>query len=518
VPGSLPLTLLVDVSAQVAATRKRLEKRRLLAAILRSAPPEERGLVVAFLMGVVPHGPLGVGYAALSGVDAAPVDDPVLGLADIDEAFCELAETAGPGSQERRRRILERIYARTDRPGQRFLTGLIGGELRQGAQEGLMADAVAEAFDVEPAAVRRAAMFAGDLVPVALAASEGGQSAVEAFGLELFTPVQPMLAQSAASVTEALEKIGPAAVEWKFDGARLQIHRNDDRVALYTRNLRDITGQLPGVVERIRKLPARTMILDAEVMAFGATGRPEPFQETMGRFGTQEAVDKGLDLFVFDALHFDGVDLVDLPDSERRSRLETIIPADLLVPRLATDDPEAGEAFFEDAIATGHEGVMVKALAGTYEAGRRGSAWIKVKPVHTLDLVVLAVEWGSGRRSGWLSNIHLGARDPDSGGFVMLGKTFKGMTDEMLEWQTARFLELEERRTPRTVWVRPEQVVEIAFDGVQASTRYPGGMALRFARVKQYRDDKSAEEADTLDTVRTFFERSRSKPEAQGDE
>ncbi len=515
---STPLAALVDVSTRVAATRKRTEKRRHLADMLRSARPDELGLVVAFLMGVVPHGPLGVGYAALSALDVPAAADPLLSLAEIDAAFDDLAGTSGPGSQDRRRRILEGLYSSTDTQGQRFLGGLIGGELRHGAQAGLMADAVAEAFGLDAAAVRRAAMFAGDLVPVAVAAAAGGEDALGGFGLELFTPVQPMLAQSAPSVTEAIERTGPAAVEWKFDGARLQIHRDGDTVALYTRNLRDITAQLPGIVDRIRALPAGTMILDAEVMAFGSSGRPEPFQETMGRFGTQEATDKGLDLFVFDALHLDGEDLVDLPDAERRTRLEEVVPADLLVPRLATHDPAAGESFFEDAIATGHEGVMVKSLAATYEAGRRGAGWIKVKPVHTLDLVVLAVEWGSGRRSGWLSNIHLGARDPAAGTFVMLGKTFKGMTDEMLQWQTDRFLELEERRTARTVWVRPEQVVEIAFDGIQASTRYPGGMALRFARVKQYRDDKTAEEADTIATVRQFFERSRSGSTAQGDE
>lgn len=478
--------------------------------MLATSPRADLALIVAYLMGVVPQGKLGIGYASLSALEVKPARDPHLPLQEIDAVFDHLVGTSGPGARRRREQLLEELFAATDREGQRFLAGLITGELRQGAQEGLMVEAVAAAYGIEPALVRRAAMLAGDLVAVAGAAADGGRDAVEDFGLTLFQPVQPMLAQAAPDVREAMERLSHAALEWKFDGARLQIHVLGERVRLFSRNLRDITSQLPGVVEKIRSLGIERGILDGEVIAMRSGDRPAPFQETVGRFASHEDPPESLNLFVFDALHLGGEDLIDMPDRDRRSRLETSLPRDLLVPRIETSDLASAEAFFADAVERGHEGVVVKSPDAAYEAGRRGVGWIKVKPVHTLDLVVLAVEWGTGRRRGLLSNIHLGARDEAAGGFVMLGKTFKGMTDEVLAWQTERFLDLETQRDGRIVHVRPEQVVEIAFDGLQASSRYPGGMALRFARVRRYRDDKTSDQADTIATVRSIFERSRS--------
>jgi len=374
------------------------------------------------------------------------------------------------------------------------------GELRQGALAGVMADAIARAADVPAAAVRRAAMLAGDLGAVAAAVIADGGAGLEGFRLELLRPVQPMLAQTAETLEEALERARPAAVEWKLDGARIQAHRVGDQVRVFTRNLADVTERLPEVVEAVRALAVKSVVLDGEAIALDAEGRPQPFQVTMSRFGSRASVEPPLTAFFFDCLHLDGEDLVGRPARERLAAL----PDELRVPRIETDDAAEAEAFLEDALARGHEGVMVKALDAPYEAGRRGTGWIKVKRAHTLDLVVLAAEWGHGRRSGRLSNLHLGARDPTTGGFVMLGKTFKGMTDAMLAWQTERFLELETHGDGHTVYVRPEQVVEIAFDGVQTSRRYPGGVALRFARVKGYRPDKRAEEADTIETVRAL--------------
>jgi DNA ligase-1 len=296
-----------------------------------------------------------------------------------------------------------------------------------------------------------------------------------------------------------------AAVEWKLDGIRIQAHLDQGSVRLFTRTLDEITGRLPEVVAALAKLPVRAAVFDGELIALRADGRPLPFQDTAARTASQgTAATVPLSVFLFDALHLDGADLIDLPAWRRHAELTWAVPPELLMPRLVTGSAAEAEAFFADAIAHGHEGVVVKALDAPYAAGRRGAGWIKVKPRHTLDLVVLAVEWGHGRRRGWLSNLHLGARDPDTGGFVMLGKTFKGLTDELLSWQTTRLLALEDHRDAYTVYVRPELVVEIAFDGVQRSPRYPGGLALRFARVLRYRDDKSAAEADTIDTVRAL--------------
>ena len=395
-------------------------------------------------------------------------------------------------------------------PEQAFLRGLVLGELRQGASAGIMEEAIARAANTPIGLVRRAGMVTGDLALVGERALAGGSEGLAEFGMQLFAPLKPMLAQSAGDVAEALEKTGPAAVEYKIDGARIQVHRRGGTVRVYSRNLREITHQLPDIVDLVAGLDVEAVILDGEAVALARSGRPEPFQVSMGRFGSELGVadlrfQTPLVAYFFDCLHLDGRDLIDEPTSVRAQVLADTVPGGLITPRLEIADATDGTAFFEEAVAAGFEGVVVKALDAPYEAGRRGAAWVKVKPVHTLDLVVLAIEWGSGRRQGWLSNLHLGARDPESGEFVMLGKTFKGMTDAMLEWQTARFLELETHRDRGAVYVRPEQVVEIAFDGVQRSTRYPGGVALRFARVKQYRDDKRADEADTIETVRAFL-------------
>ena len=371
-----------------------------------------------------------------------------------------------------------------------------------------MTDAVARAAAVPVTDVRRAMMLRGSLGAVAAAALAGGHEALHAFGLEVGRPVRPMLAASATSIEEALAKIGPgvqAAVEWKLDGIRIQAHLTAGEVRLFTRTLDEITGRLPEVVATLATLPVRAAVLDGELIALRSDGRPMPFQDTAARTATQDAIPAvPLSVFLFDALHRDGADLIDLPDWQRHAELARAVPPELLMPRLVTDSADEATAFFRDAICRGHEGVVVKSLDTPYAAGRRGAGWIKVKPRHTLDLVVLAVEWGHGRRRGWLSNLHLGARDPATGGFVMLGKTFKGLTDELLTWQTSRLLTLEDRRDSYTVYVRPELVVEIAFDGVQRSPRYPGGLALRFARVLRYREDKSAAEADTIDMVRAL--------------
>jgi DNA ligase-1 len=431
----------------------------------------------------------------------------------------------GPGSQARRRALLGALYAAATAEEQRLLTGLFSGELRQGAQAGLLADAVARAADVPVAAVRRALLLAGDLRAVAVAALDGGAPALAAFGLQVGRPLAPMLAQSAPSVDEALAATGtPAVVDVKLDGIRIQVHRSGHDIAVFTRSLDDITARVPEVVAAVRALPARELVLDGEAIGLDATGRPLPFQETSsraarrttpsttGRAPVAPAVlaaaettgEPVLTPYFFDLLHLDGEDLIDLPGRERWAALAAAVDPSLLVGRMEVDGPErAGEAFAA-AIDAGQEGVVVKAPDAPYDAGRRGSAWVKVKPRHTLDLVVLAVEWGSGRRQGWLSNLHLGARDPRTGDFVMLGKTFKGLTDEVLRWQTERFLSLAVERGDWVVRVRPEQVVEIAFDGVQTSSRYPGGVALRFARVVRYRDDKTAAEADTIDAVRAI--------------
>jgi DNA ligase-1 len=430
-----------------------------------------------------------------------------LTLSEVDSGFSAIGAVSGKGSAAARKALVGELFGRATADEQRFLVGLLSGELRQGALEGVMTEAVARAADVPVAEVRRAMMLRGSLGVVAAAALSGGSAALAAFGLEIGRPVRPMLAASAPSIEDALAKAGtPAAVEWKLDGIRIQAHLAGGNVRLFTRTLDDITSRLPEVVAVLAKLPVSAAVLDGELIALREGGRPLPFQDTAARTASFESSGPPvpLSVFLFDALHLDGTDLIDAEDGERHSALARVVPADLLMPRLVTASAEEATAFFTDALAHGHEGVVVKSLTTAYAAGRRGAGWIKVKPRHTLDLVVLAVEWGHGRRRGWLSNLHLGARDPATGGFVMLGKTFKGLTDELLTWQTERLLALEERRDSYTVYVRPELVVEIAFDGVQRSPRYPGGLALRFARVLRYREDKTAAEADTIDTVRAL--------------
>ncbi|UYM07205.1 ATP-dependent DNA ligase [Solicola gregarius] len=490
----------VEVSRTVAATRSRLAKREAIAALLRATPPDNVELVVAYLAGALPQRRTGLGWRSL-GELPAPAAEPSLEIGEVDAALERISQLAGSGSASTRADAAAALFARATADEQAFLRSLIVGELRQGALDAVMLDAIADASGVPATSVRRAAMLAGATAPVAVAALTRDREAVEAFTLTVGTPVRPMLASSAPDVPAAFDKIGArAAVDVKLDGIRIQAHKRDGEVSLYTRSLDDITDRLAGVAERIAMLPYDALILDGEVIALDDDGRPRPFQDTASRTATHGESAVTLAPFFFDCLHLDE-DLIDRPLGERIEILTDALPDDLLVPRLITDDARAAEAFFTDMVDQGQEGVVVKTLDAPYEAGRRGAGWVKVKPRHTLDLVVLAVEWGNGRRQGWLSNIHLGARDAD-GGFVMLGKTFKGMTDEMLTWQTERFLELEESRDRHIVYVRPEQVVEIAFDGLQRSTRYPGGLALRFARVLRYRDDKSAEEADTIDRVR----------------
>jgi len=493
------------ISERVAATAARKEKIALLAAGLSAMDDDELAVGAAYLAGVVPQGSFGVGYASLRDLPPAATTSS-LTLLDVDAVLAATADVSGRGAAAARRTTLERILVNATEAEQGFLMALLLGGLRQGANERLMMDAVAKASAVPATSVRRAAMFTGDVAEVAGIARAGGRAAVAAVGLRLFRPVQPMLAKTAGDIAAGIETLGGAAVERKLDGARIQVHIADGEVRVFTRNLNDVTGRVPEVVAAALELPVQAAVFDGEAIALDSSGRPRPFQVTMARFGSGTAEQTvTLSPYLFDVLHVDGADVLDLPTRDRLDILDRTVPDQYRVPRLVTADVDDAAGFFAATIAAGHEGVMLKSLDSPYEAGRRGAGWLKVKPVHTLDLVVLAVEWGSGRRHGWLSNIHLGARAAD-GSFVMLGKTFKGMTDKILEWQTERFLELETNREGRVVHVRPEQVVEIAFDGVQASSRYPGGMALRFARVKGYREDKPAEEADTIDTVRAMFE------------
>jgi DNA ligase-1 len=499
-------------SVEVGATPSRLGKIARLATLLKSAGPDEVAVVVSWLSGELAQRQIGVGWAALRSLPP-PAAEPTLTVRAVDAAFSEIGRTSGAGSQSRRAALLAELFGAATAQEHTFLRRLLGGELRQGALTGVMADAVARAADVPAPDVRRAAMLGGELPAVAAAALTDGVAGLARFRLEVGRPVGPMLAQTASSVPDALDRLGSSAVfEAKLDGARVQIHRAGDRVSIYTRSLDDVTGRLPEVVAATLALPVKTLIADGEAIALRPDGRPHKFQVTASRFGRSVDIAAAhaaqpLSVFFFDVLHHDGVDLLDEPLHRRAAVLADIVPSEHRVDRLVSSDADAAQQFLDRTLAAGHEGVMAKSLTAPYEAGRRGASWLKVKPVHTLDLVVLAVEWGSGRRTGKLSNIHLGARDPESGGFVMLGKTFKGMTDEMLDWQTRRFLELATGPTDGyVVPLRPEQVVEIAFDGVQGSTRYPGGMALRFARVLRYRDDKSAAEADTIDMIRALYE------------
>ena len=498
---------LVGVSAAVRATRSRIRKRELLADTLRSTVAGEVRIAVSYLSGELPQGRVGLGYATVYGVDAAPAERPSLSLQEVDSQITDLSLLSEPGSNGRRTEALEALLGVASAAEQAFLRGLLLRELRQGALENSMAEALAI---VDAATVQRAVMLSGDLSAVAETVLTGGADGLASFRLTLFRPIKPMLAGTAEDVGGVLARHSPAALETKIDGARIQVHRQGDKVAVYTRNLREVTDQLPEVVATVRSWDCEQAIVDGEVIALQPGRTPEPFQVTMSRFGTRRKAGGTIDTvpltpFFFDCLLLDGEDLIDDEAQRRREALETVAATENLPPRIVTDDVAVAQAFYSDVLETGHEGVMVKSLSGPYGAGRRGAGWLKVKPAHTLDLVVIAVEWGSGRRTGWLSNLHLGALDPATSEFVMLGKTFKGLTDETLAWQTERFLDLESHRDGHVVHVRPEQVVEIAFDGIQQSSRYPGGMALRFAKVKGYRDDKPATEADTIETVASIF-------------
>jgi DNA ligase-1 len=504
------LAALVDASAQAAATASRLAKRDAIAALLRDAESDEVEIAVAWLAGEARQGRIGVGWATLAALRGAPASSPTLTLREADAALGAVATTSGKGSAAARSATLAALFTRATEAEQDFLIRLLVGELRQGALEGVMLDAVAAASGLPVADVRRAAMVSGSLVETARVAMAEGAAGLARFAVALHRPIQPMLATPADDIASAMAALGTAALEWKVDGARVQVHKAGGEVRVYTRALKDVTASAPEIVEAMHALAASELILDGEAVALAADGAPLPFQVTMRRFGRKLDVERlraelPLAVYFFDCLHAEGESLLDRPGHERFAALAAALPAALVIPRIVTADVGTAENFYADALGRGHEGVMAKALDAPYEAGRRGAGWLKVKRAHTLDLVVLAAEWGHGRRQGWLSNLHLGARDPAHGGWVMLGKTFKGMTDAMLEWQTGELLALETGRDAGTVWVRPERVVEIAFNDLQESPHYPGGLALRFARVKAYRDDKSAADADTIDTVRAVY-------------
>ncbi|MGH6657228.1 MAG: ATP-dependent DNA ligase [Actinocrinis sp.] len=494
----------VQVSAVVAATRSRLAKVEALAGLLRAVAADEVRIVAAFLVGVPLQGRFGTGWRTLVQVEAPPAGAPALTVGQVDRAFTDLAGTSGTGSRNRRAQLLGDLLRASTADEQNFLLRLLTGELRQGALEGVMLDAVAKAAGVPGEQVRRAFMLSGSLPDTALAALTGDPDALAAFVLEVGRPVRPMLASPAESLADAVTELGEVSVEYKLDGARIQVHRKGEQVSVYTRTLREITAGVPELVELVRALPCDSVVLDGETLALNDDGRPRPFQETMSRFGAASGRDLLLRPYFFDCLHLDGADLLDAPLNDRQAALAKVA-GPYVIPGVHQPSVEQARDVLDAALAAGHEGVMVKALSAPYAAGRRGRAWQKVKPVHTLDLIVLAAEWGHGRRTGLLSNLHLGARDPDGGPPVMVGKTFKGLTDELLAWQTERFPEYEQRRTDWTVYLRPELVVEIALDGVQVSPRYPGGVALRFARVVRYRPDKPAPEADTIDEIRALL-------------
>lgn len=499
------LDVLSATSAEVAATSARSAKIRLIADCLRAAEPADVPIVVAYLAGELRQRKPGVGPAALRDLPE-PAASPALTVGEVDAAFAAMAALSGPGSATRRTEQFRQLTARATAAEQRLIAALVAGGLRQGAMDGVMVEAVIAATGLPASDVRRAVMMAGGVGPVAVAALTDGAAGIAEFALQVGRPVRPMLAQPGTDVEAALSRTGPAAVEWKLDGIRVQVHRDGAEVGVFTRSLDDITARVPEVVAAVRELQVRSVVLDGEAIALRPDGRPLPFQATAARGAQQDAGVNGrvpLTSFFFDCLHLDGADLTGTSAATRRAELERVVPPSLLVPRREVASAAEAAEFLAAALAAGHEGVVVKSLVAGYDAGRRGAGWVKVKPRHTLDLVVLAVEWGHGRRRGRLSNLHLGARDP-AGGFVMLGKTFKGMTDELLTWQTQRFQELKLEDNGWVVTVRPEQVVEIAFDGVQRSPRYPAGLALRFARVLRYRDDKPAAEADTIDTVRAI--------------
>jgi DNA ligase-1 len=512
----MELARLVELVGRVRATPRKTEKIALMAEFLEETREREISLAALYLSGTLPQGRIGLGWRAVQGaLGEGPRTGEPLTLADMDRAFDAVAAEAGTGSAGRRAGALRALFDRAEPAERRLLAELILGGLRQGALEGLVLEAVAKAAGVPAAAVRQAAMYSGDVGQVARAALEQGAGALAGFSLRLLAPVAPMLASPAEDVGAALERLGEAAFEYKLDGARIQVHKAGDEVRVFTRNLQDATDRVPEVVEWVRGLPSRELVMEGETIALRADGRPEPFQATMSRFGRSRNVaaaraEVPLSSFFFDLLLLEGEGpLVTLPYGERLALLARVVEADRLLPRIVTADAEVAERFLRQSLDQGHEGLMAKSLAAPYVAGQRGFHWLKLKRARTLDLVILAAEWGSGRRRGWLSNLHLGARDPASGQFVMLGKTFKGLTDQMLRWQTETLQSLETGRDEMTVFLRPEVVVEIAFSDLQESPRYPGGLALRFARVKRYRTDKTAEQADTIQTVQEIFRQQR---------
>ncbi len=497
------LAAVVTASNEVAGTSARSRKVAILAELLRRLDAGgEVAIAAAFLSGVPRQGRVGVGYSTVYGVERAPASEPSLTVHDLDRAITEIQGATGSGSATRRKQLLGDLLDRATEQEADFVRRLLTGELRQGALAGIMTDAVAKAAGVGVEATRRAFMLSGDLPRTAEIAMTEGEDGLRAVGFEIFRPILPMLASTAESVADAVASFDRASVEWKLDGIRIQIHRREGEVHIYTRNLNDITHTLPGIVDAVLRLPVKQAVFDGEALWMAEDG-PASFQETVSRIDS-DAPPEGIVTFLFDVLHVDGEDLLDTPLQERVSRLEALAPH-LKVPGTLTSDPVQGERVLDDSLRGGHEGVVVKDAASLYGAGRRGKAWRKVKPVRTYDLVVLGAEWGHGRRQGWLSNLHFGARDPATGGFVMVGKCFKGLTDELLEWQTKELLEREAARRGIAVMVRPELVVEVALDGVQSSTRYPGGIALRFARVKRYRPDKKPEDADTIDDLRALL-------------
>ncbi len=499
----------VQTAAAVAATSSRLAKVAELSALLRRVPTDDIAPTVGFLVGRVRQGRVGVGYRTVSALMGDPADQASITVADLDRLLDLLLATEGVGSSTARTDALRAIARRATAEEQAFITRVLLGEMRTGALEGILVDGIASAAAVPTASVRRAVMLSGDLGGTAQTALTTGETGLAEIGLAVGTPVLPMLASTAADPAAALAMTGAASVEVKLDGARIQVHRRGEDIRVFTRNLADITRRVPEVVEVVRGFSVEDVILDGETLSLDEAGAPRPFQETMSRFGADAPRTALLKPWFFDVLHVDGVDLIDEPLSVRQEALARVVGA-YRISGEVTADPAVAERVSREALAAGHEGIVVKAIDSIYAAGRRGKSWVKVKPVHTYDLVVLAVEWGSGRRTGWLSNLHLGAFDGDGefgepGSFVMVGKTFKGLTDELLRWQTEHFQQIEVRRTRATVFVEPTTVVEIAIDGVQRSTRYPGGIALRFARVKGYREDKLPIDGDTIQTLRSML-------------
>ncbi|WP_369633895.1 ATP-dependent DNA ligase [Nocardia sp. JMUB6875] len=499
------LSEVVEASREVRATSSRKNKINIFAGLLKRAAADELAQVVAWLSGDLLQGRIGTGWRTLTALEVESAAAPTLSVDDVDKSFDQLGEITGSGSAARRQELLASLFGAATRDEHDFLLRLLTGEMRQGALTAIVAEAVAVAFEVPIAAVRRAHMLSGRLPVTAVAARTGGVAALEAFRLEVGRPIQPMLASPGATLDEAMAEFGgEVSVEHKMDGARIQVHRDGDRVWVFTRTLREITASVPELVDLVRKLDCTSVVLDGETLALNDSGRPRPFQETMSRFGAATAQELLLHPYFFDCLHRDGVDLLDAPLRERRAAL-TEVAGGLSIPALIAPDAEAAAEYFDGALAAGHEGIMIKSLAAPYAAGRRGRAWQKIKPTHTLDLIVLGAEWGYGRRTGYLSNLHLGARDPEGGEPIMVGKTFKGLTDALLQWQTAEFPRHERERDGTTVYLYPELVVEIALDGVQTSPRYSGGVALRFARVVRYRPDKEPADADTIDTIRALL-------------